>query len=112
MRRLILEIDSRLPQPEPHSHRGLLWLHDQEMIRLNKGLAVFPPAMAALTEAGKSGLRPSRLASLHLHHYERVRQIHAMAEYAQHGPKPATDHLNLTMDYFRACSHYGVTSYT
>ena len=73
------------------------------MIRLNKGLAVFPPAMATLTESLRPesrGFAQADLASLDLHNDERVRQIHAMAEYAQHGPRPATDHLNLTMDYF------------
>lgn len=75
------------------------------MIRLNKGLAVFPPTMTTRTEAGKlkpesRGFAQVDFPSLQLHHDERVRQIHAMAEYAQHGLWRATDHLNLTMDCF------------
>ena len=32
--------------------RALLWLHEQEVIRLNKGLAVFRPAMTISLQAG------------------------------------------------------------
>ena len=36
---------SRVRNPEKLLDRALLWLHEQEVIRLHKGLAVFRPAM-------------------------------------------------------------------
>ena len=40
---LVLSRDVR--KPDKLLERALLWLHEQEVIRLNKGLAVFRPAM-------------------------------------------------------------------
>ena len=41
-----LELKTTVRDPERLLDRALLWLHEQEIIRLNKGLAVFRPAMS------------------------------------------------------------------
>ena len=41
--------------------RALLWLHEQEVIRLNRGLTVFRPAMTIRLEAGTPPFRSLRL---------------------------------------------------
>ena len=79
---------------------ALLWLHDQDVIRLNKGLAVFRPAMTIRLGAGKRRFERSDFAPLQLHYDELVLQIHVMAEYAQRGLLRMTEALRLTMDYF------------
>jgi ATP-dependent DNA helicase RecQ len=81
--------------------RALLWLHEQEIIRLNKGLAVFRPAMTIRLEQDwkKQFTRPD-FAPLKLHYDEQVVQIHVMAEYVQRGLAAMADALRLTMDYF------------
>ncbi|MBN8517196.1 MAG: RecQ family ATP-dependent DNA helicase [Candidatus Accumulibacter sp.] len=81
--------------------RALLWLHEQEIIRLNKGLAVFRPAMTIRLEPDwKRKFMPGDFAPLRLHYDEQVVQIHVMAEYVQRGLKAMAEALHLTMDYF------------
>ena len=86
--------------------RSLLWLHEQEVIRLNKGLAVFRPAMTIhLSDQPRSGVRRRGFADadfepLKLHYQEQVLQIHIMAEFASRGLEAITDAVRLAMDYF------------
>ena len=80
--------------------RALLWLHEQEVIRLNKGLAVFRPAMTIRLQPERRGFAQADFASLKLHYDEQVRQIHVMAEYVQQGLASMANALRLAMDYF------------
>ena len=80
--------------------RALLWLHEQEVIRLNKGLSVFRPAMTIRLKPEKRGFAQADFASLKLHYDEQVLQIHVMAEFAQQGLGSMADALRLAMDYF------------
>lgn len=81
--------------------RALLWLHEQEIIRLNKGLAVFRPAMTIRLEPDwKKKFTQPDFAPLKLHYDEQVVQIHVMAEYVQRGLQTMAEALHLTMDYF------------
>ena len=81
--------------------RALLWLHEQEIIRLNKGLAVFRPAMTIRLTAERRNFVKSDFAPLKLHYDEQIIQIHVMAEYVQRGLQTMTDALRLAMDYFK-----------
>ncbi|MDD9963334.1 MAG: RecQ family ATP-dependent DNA helicase [Gammaproteobacteria bacterium] len=86
--------------------RALLWLHEQEVIRLNKGFTVFRPAMTIhLEEQSDSGGRRRGFGAadfepLKLHYQEQVLQIHVMAEFAAQGLEATADALRLAMDYF------------
>ena len=92
---------SQAREPEKLMDRALLWLHEQETIRLNKGLAVFRPAMTIrLKAAEKRGFARTDFEPLQLHYDEQTRQIHVMAEYAQRGLGAMADALRMTMDYF------------
>ena len=95
-----LVLKSKIRHPDRLMDRALLWLHEQEVIRLNKGLAVFRPAMTILLKPEQRGFARADFASLQLHYDEQIRQVHVMAEYAQHGLRPTADHLGLAMDYF------------
>ena len=77
--------------------RALLWLHEQEVIRLNKGLAVFRPAMTIRLRPERRGFAQADFASLKLHYDEQVRQIHVMAEYVQQGLGSMVDALRLAL---------------
>lgn len=81
--------------------RALLWLHEQEVIRLNKGLAVFRPAMTIQLGQEKRGFLKTDFVPLKLHYDEQVVQIHVMAEYVQRGLKAMAEALRLAVDYFR-----------
>ncbi len=80
--------------------RALLWLHEQEVIRLNKGLAIFRPAMTIRLVPEKRGFARADFEPLKLHYAEQVVQIHVMAEYAQRGLSTVADAVRLAMDYF------------
>ena len=80
--------------------RSLLWLHEQDVIRLNRGLTVFRPAMTILLSPERRGFRATDFESLAQHYNGSVRQIHVMAEYAQRGLANMADALHLALDYF------------
>lgn len=81
--------------------RALLWLHEQEVLRLNKGLAIFRAAMTLHLESNwKLQFEKSNYQPLSMHYDELTRQIHIMAEYAELGVRKMADAVNLTLDYF------------
>ena len=80
--------------------RALLWLHEQEVVRLNRGLTVFRPAMTVVLDRDPRGFRQSDYESLALHYDATVRQIHVMAEFAQRGLADVAHALQLSIDYF------------
>jgi len=81
--------------------RSLMWLHELEIIRLNKGLAVFRPAMTIhLAQQDKRNFIKSDFIPLKSHYDEQIIQIHVMAEYVQRGIQAMADALKLAMDYF------------
>ncbi len=97
-----LLLKSTVRNPEKLLDRALLWLHEQEVIRLHKGLAVFRPAMTIrLTdETPRRGFAASDFEPLRLHYQGQVRQIHVMVEFARRGLEAIADALRLAMDYF------------
>ncbi len=96
-----LVLKSEVRDPTKLMDRALLWLHEQEVIRLNKGLTVFRPAMTIRLQPGTRRFAQSDFTSLQLHYDEQVLQIHVMAEYAEQGLGSMANALGLAMDYFR-----------
>ncbi len=80
--------------------RALMWLHEQEVVRLNKGLTVFRPAMTIHLAQERRGFAQTDYQSLQLHYDGTVRQIHIMAEFAQQGLASMADAVRLSLDYF------------
>ncbi len=95
-----IELKNEVKSASRLTDRALLWLHEQEIIRLNKGLAVFRPAMTIALSPDKRGFLKSDFSPLQLHYQEQVVQIHVMAEYVQRGLEAMADALRLAMDYF------------
>ena len=94
-------LKSRVRHPNKLVDRALLWLHEQEVIRLNKGLAVFRPAMTVrLQHRERRGFTRTDFEPLALHYQGQVLQIHVMVEFAERGLAAMTDALRLAMDYF------------
>lgn len=102
MRAMVADLDlkSRVRNPDRLLERALMWLHEQEIIRLNKGLAVFRPAMTIRLEQGYRGFTKPDFAPLELHYDEQIVQIHVMDEYVQRGLKAMADAVRLATDYF------------
>jgi len=81
--------------------RGLLWLHEMEIIRLNKGLAVFRQAMTIrLEQRDRRGFSNADFEPLALHYKGQTLQTHVMAEFARQGLDSVRDAMRLTRDYF------------
>ena len=95
-----LTLRSEVRSPDKLMDRALLWLHEQEIIRLNKGLAVFRPAMTIRLKPERRGFVEADFRRLRMHYDEQTLQIHVMAEYAQQGLRSMADALRLAMDYF------------
>ncbi len=91
---------SEVRNPTALMDRALLWLHEQEVIRLNRGLTVFRPAMTIQLKPERRGFARADFESLKLHYDEQILQIHVMAEYVQKGLGAMADALGLAMDYF------------
>ena len=98
-----LALTAKVTEPEKRSKlldRALLWLHEQEVVRLNKGLAVFRPAMTIHLGEGRQGFASADFMPLDLHYKDQVLQVHVMAEFAQRGLSAMAEAVRLTMDYF------------
>ena len=100
-----IESDQILKQsvrsPEKLMERALLWLHEQEVIRVHKGLVVFRSAMKIRLEPGvRRVFTGANFEPLALHYKGQVRQIHVMVEYAERGLAAVSEAVRLAMDYF------------
>ena len=84
---------SQVRDPDKLRDRALLWLHEQEVIRLNKGLAVFRPAMTIRLKPERRGFAEPDFRPLKFHYDEQVLQIHVMSEYAEQGLESMADAL-------------------
>ena len=80
---------------------GLLWLDAQKIIKLNKGLAIFRPAMTIKLSEDNRQFVGSDFRPLKEHYSEQTIQIHVMAEYAERALKAMAEAIQLAIDYFR-----------
>ena len=95
-----LLLNSQVREPDKLRDRALMWLHEQEVVRLNKGLTVLRPAMTIHLKQERRGFAEPDFGPLRFHYEEQVLQIHVMAEYAQQGLESMADAVRLAMDYF------------
>lgn len=82
--------------------QGLLFLHEQKVIILQKGLSIFRTAMTirVLPEGDGKPYSAQHYERVHHHYKERVFQVHVMNEYANLGFQRIQDALNLVLAYF------------
>ncbi|UWP88439.1 RecQ family ATP-dependent DNA helicase [Aliiroseovarius crassostreae] len=80
--------------------RSLLWLHEQGIITLGKGLTVFRPAMTVYINPEGGQFTQSDFLPLEEHYAEQTLQTHVMATYAETGLKTMVDAARLSEDYF------------
>ena len=86
--------------PDKLRYRALLWLHEQDVIRLNKGLTVFRQAMTISLGQDRRSFAEQDFQPLRFHYDEQVLQIHVMDEYAQLGLESMAGAVRMAMDYF------------
>jgi ATP-dependent DNA helicase RecQ len=95
LRTEIKEMDAAL-------ERGLMYLHEQRVVILQQGLAVFRSAMRIRlsSEAKGEKYKASHYQPLEHHYHERVLQVHVMSEYARRGLEAIREALGLVLAYF------------
>jgi len=82
--------------------RALMWLHELEVIRLNKGLAVFRPAMTVrLAKEEKRGFTNENFKPLAEHYKGQTLQVHVMNAFAECGLDSWREAWRLATDYFK-----------
>lgn len=80
--------------------RALLWLHEQEVVTLGKGLTVFRPAMTLHLRPGRDLFTVEHFTPLEEHYSEQTIQTHVMAAYAEQGLAAIDKAQKLSEDYF------------
>ena len=94
------ELRSAVTDPTRLLDRALLWLHEQGVVTLGKGLTIFRPAMTIYLEPSTRGFTKSDFEPLNLHYEEQILQTHIMAAYAERGIGSMREALQLSEDYF------------
>lgn len=80
---------------------ALMFMHDNEVLVLDKGRAVFRPAMSiSLPTDGRRGFRDADYAELRAHYQDKTLQIHVVQEYARLGLAKMADALDFVLAYF------------
>ena len=98
---LVLKSELKDQATQPLVDRALLWMHEQEVVTLNRGLTVFRPAMTLkVTRDGKT-FTVADFKPLEEHYAEQTAQIHVVAEYAKLGVDDIQLALRLAADYFK-----------
>lgn len=98
-----LRLGPEIDKPLPAVERALLFLHEQKVIQLQHGLAVFRQAMTIRIPRPQEKRQPftkKNYLDLSDHYAERTFQIHVMARYAELGLTGGQRALELVDDYF------------
>jgi ATP-dependent DNA helicase RecQ len=95
-----LEIRSQVQHVSKLLNRSLLWLHEQEVLILGRGLTVFRPAITVKLEPGSRAFSRPDFEPLQMHYDEQTLQIHIIAEYARQGLASIATAQKLAEDYF------------
>ncbi len=97
-----LALRSDIRDTQAAIERGLMFLHEQNVIILQKGLAIFRSAMTVrmLPEAGGQKYTAEHYDALQHHYRERIFQVHVMNEYARYGLEKIKAALELVVAYF------------
>ncbi|WP_055087021.1 RecQ family ATP-dependent DNA helicase [Jannaschia donghaensis] len=80
--------------------RALLWMHEQGVVTLGKGLTVFRPAITVLMNPKGGRFTQANFLPLEEHYAEQTIQTHVMAAYAEAGLEDMKAAENLSHDYF------------
>lgn len=80
--------------------RALLWLHEQQVVTLGKGLSVFRSAMTLHINQKGGAFTTQHFAPLEDHYTEQTIQTHVMAAYAGKGIDDIDQAQRLAHDYF------------
>jgi ATP-dependent DNA helicase RecQ len=97
-----LVASAEIKDPLAAIERGLNFLHEQKIITLQQGLAVFRQAMTIRVFPEAKGRRYSKgdYEPLSQHYIERIFQVHVINEYAKYGLEKVSHALAFVVAYF------------
>ncbi len=95
-----VELAQEISDPSGLLDHALLWLHEQGVVTLGRGLTIFRPAITVRLERGNRKFSETDFQPLRIHYDEQTLQTHIMAAYAERGLASMRDALRLTDDYF------------
>lgn len=81
--------------------RALMWLHEQGVITLGRGLTIFRPAITVNLRPGTGQFTQKDFLPLEEHYSEQTTQTHIMAAYASRGLISIDEAERLASDYFQ-----------
>jgi ATP-dependent DNA helicase RecQ len=81
--------------------RALMWLHEQGVITLGRGLTIFRPAITVNLRPGAGQFTLKDFLPLEEHYREQTAQTHIMAAYASRGLTSIREAERLASDYFQ-----------
>ena len=93
----ILSLHTELTDPLAAMDRALMFLHEQRVITLQQGLAVFRQAMTIKVHPEKRRYTKGDFDPLSRHYSERIFQVHVMNEYARRGAEKIAQALKLVL---------------
>ncbi len=91
---------SMVHDPNRLMDRALLWLHEQQVVTLGRGLSVFRPALTVRLNPKGGKFTLEHFAPLEEHYTEQTIQTHVMAAYAEKGLDSVDEAGHLAADYF------------
>ncbi|CTQ55351.1 ATP-dependent DNA helicase RecQ [Roseibium album] len=91
---------SAVKDPNKLMDRALLWLHEQQVITLGKGLSVFRPAITVHLDPKGGNFTVQDFTPLEEHYSEQTIQTHVMAAFAEKGLQGMAEAERLASDYF------------
>ncbi len=86
--------------PNKLMDRALLWLHEQQVVTLGRGLSVFRPAITLHLDPKGGNFTVQNFEPLEEHYTEQTIQTHVMAAYAEKGLERIDEAERLAQDYF------------
>ncbi|MEQ1781070.1 MAG: RecQ family ATP-dependent DNA helicase [Hyphomonadaceae bacterium] len=91
---------SEVPDVTKLVERALVWLAEQSVVILGKGLTIFRPAITVHLAPGSKTFTTEDFQPLEEHYKEQTIQTHIMATYAERGLASIDEAQRLTQDYF------------
>ncbi len=101
---LALKAQLKEHKSQPLVDRALLWMHEQEVITLSRGLTVFRPAMSLKVSRDGRNFTRADFKPLQEHYAQQTAQIHIVNEYAKLGVDDIHQARRLAIDYFKLTS--------
>ena len=95
-----LELKQEISDPSGLLDHALLWLHEQKVVTLGRGLTIFRPAITVRLKPDNRKFTDADFKPLDIHYGEQTLQTHIIAAYAERGLDSMREACRFMDDYF------------